>query len=535
MSLGRPTGGRHYKNAAHHETSCLNRLTIRGKISARKGNFARKRRMNRILIAGLFHETNTFLPGSTSQEECEFKRGRELLQTAGDGSPLGSAVETALHRGWEVVPAIDLRASPGPPLADDVVLEYVAELEHILLRSLSQGLQGIFLVLHGAMVSQSFDDVEGFLLKRIRRTLGGRSLPIVGVLDLHANFTLDMAENADALIAYRENPHRDAADAAARAMGLLGKLLSSNDLPAVVWVHPPILWPPTGTGTDVDPMRTLEIRAREIEQRRPKILAVNVLAGFAFADVPDAGLSFTAVTQGSPEAARAELNSLAALADELKMQGNVLELPVVEVMRKLAGHPRGPVILTEPSDNIGGGAPGDGTGLLRALLDYRIPKATVVLNDPRAVADLTPHVLGSRVTVRLGGRGSPLDAGPVRLEVELVSRSEGRFSLEDPRSHLASMVGQHIDMGPCAVVRSENLTILLTSLKTPPFDLGQLRSQGIEPESQFVIAVKAAVAHRQAYHPIAVAEYAVETPGPCSSRLQTFPYRKVQRPLFPLD
>ncbi|MCC6124551.1 MAG: M81 family metallopeptidase [Pirellulales bacterium] len=491
--------------------------------------------MNRILIAGLFHETNTFLPGSTAREECELRRGGELLQTAGDDSPLGTAVETAFHQGWEAIPAIDLRAAPGPPLADDLVLDYVAELEQILLRNLAQGLDGVFLVLHGAMVSATFDDVEGFLLKRLRRTLGGRPIPIVGVLDLHANFTREMAENADALLAYRENPHRDAADAAARAMRLLGNILQRGKRPATLWAHPPILWPPTGTDTGADPMRTLEARAREIELRCPEILAVNVLAGFAFADVPDAGVSFTAVTQGDPDAARAELDSLAALAEELKEQGNVHDLPVDEVMRKLARHPHGPVILTEPADNVGGGAPGDGTGLLRALLEYRIPDAVVVLNDPQALAELAPHELGSQIALNLGGRGSPLDAGPVRLEVELVSRSAGRFTLEDPHSHLASMHGRHIEMGPCAVVRHENLTILLTSRKTPPFDLGQLRSQGIAPEKQFVIAVKAAVAHRQAYDPIAAAEYAVDTPGPCASRLQSFPYRRVRRPIYPLD
>jgi microcystin degradation protein MlrC len=69
------------------------------------------------------------------------------------------------------------------------------------------------------------------------------------------------------------------------------------------------------------------------------------------------------------------------------------------------------------------------------------------------------------------------------------------------------MQGINVDMGPCAVVRVEGVIILLTSRKTPSFDLGQLRSQGIEPTSLSVIGVKAAVAHRRAYDPIAVASY----------------------------
>jgi microcystin degradation protein MlrC len=97
------------------------------------------------------------------------------------------------------------------------------------------------------------------------------------------------------------------------------------------------------------------------------------------------------------------------------------------------------------------------------------------------------------------------------------------------------MAGIHVEMGPCAVVRCEDVQILLTSRKTPPFDLGQLRSQGIMPEQQYAIVVKAAVAHRKAYDPIAATSYWVDTPGPCASNLRSFPYRKVQRPVYPLD
>ena len=107
-----------------------------------------------------------------------------------------------------------------------------------------------------------------------------------------------------------------------------------------------------------------------------------------------------------------------------------------------------------------------------------------------------------------------MSEGPVDLDVDLMSTSDGRFDLEDLNSHLASMSGVHIDMGLCATLRHDGVWILLTSRKTPPFDLGQLRSQGIVPERCTVIGVKAAVAHRRAYEPIQKASYTVTTPGP---------------------
>ncbi|HMH64174.1 MAG TPA: MlrC C-terminal domain-containing protein, partial [Rhizomicrobium sp.] len=122
------------------------------------------------------------------------------------------------------------------------------------------------------------------------------------------------------------------------------------------------------------------------------------------------------------------------------------------------------------------------------------------------------------------------------LDVELLSRSDGVFELEDRNSHIAGWLGTRLDvLGPTAVVRHRGLTIMLTSAKLPPFDLGQWRSQGIDPEKLSIIGVKAAVGHRQAYDPIASASFTVRTNGPCTSDLARLPYKNVRRPVFPLD
>lgn len=191
--------------------------------------------------------------------------------------------------------------------------------------------------------------------------------------------------------------------------------------------------------------------------------------------------------------------------------------------------------MIEPSDNIGAGAPGEGISLLKAFVEHRIPNAGVIINDPQAIAALNGMSPGDRRTLIMGGKSSPLYEAPYPLEVELVSRSDGRFTLEDPHSHLASMLGSQADMGPCAVVRHGGVTILLTTQPTPPFDLAQWRSQGIAPEKLFAIGIKAAVAHRQAYNPIARASLYVQTPGPCCTDLRLLPFQHIRRPVHPLD
>jgi len=163
----------------------------------------------------------------------------------------------------------------------------------------------------------------------------------------------------------------------------------------------------------------------------------------------------------------------------------------------------------------------------------RTIKATALLAIVFGIALVSP--IGGKITLAIGGKGSPLDPGPVSLDVELVSRSDGVFELEDKHSHLVGALGKIIHMGPSAVVRHRGLTILLTSKKLPPFDLGQWRSQGVNPEELSMIGIKAAVGHRVAYGKIAADEFTVNTSGPCTSDLTRLPYTKLRRPVFPLD
>lgn len=99
----------------------------------------------------------------------------------------------------------------------------------------------------------------------------------------------------------------------------------------------------------------------------------------------------------------------------------------------------------------------------------------------------------------IGGKSGEIGAEPLPLEVEVVRHTDGRFELEDPRSHLATRDGRYVEMGPCVLARHGSVIVLLTSRGTPPFDLGQWRSQGVDPEELFAVGIKAATEHRRAY------------------------------------
>lgn len=489
----------------------------------------------RILFGSFFHETHTFLEETTTWADFAVTRDADILDKVGDASPTDGFLTTARELGLTVVPTVDARVFPSGMVEDAALETFWQEFESRARPALAQGIDAIYLVLHGAMVTTSLTDPEGELLERIRGLPGAADLPIFGVFDLHANLTEQQCRLVNGLVAYRENPHTDARDAAVRATHLLDRALREGTSPRMTLCRLPILWAPPGTGTATDPMRALRQAMVEIETANPAVWAGNVVSGFSFADTPDTGVSLSLIHTGGVETVQADLLRLARLAWEIREKGAVDYPSVDEVLRNLPEQVDGPIILVEPSDNIGGGAPGDGTGVLRGLLEHQTEKALVAINDPVAVQGLFGAQVGNEVTLSIGGKGSKLDAGPVEISVTLVSRSDGDFQLEDPNSHLASMSGLSIAMGPTAVVRSGGVTILLTSRKTPPFDLGQFRSQGIEPTEFEVIGVKAAVAHRRAYDPIMGATFFVDTPGPCRSDLTAFPWQHLRRPVWPLD
>lgn len=485
-----------------------------------------------ILVAGLSHETHTFLPHFSSMDAFRISKGEQILDLRGDGSNIDGFLEVGETFGWEILPAVHISGKPGGLVPDSIVELFWNGILKAFESDNQNRIDGVLLDLHGAMVSQTYQDVEGEILRRLRDLTDAY---LVGVLDLHANFTAAMAEFSDGLVVFRKNPHTDSRESAVRAARLLGQLLQTGMRPITVRDQPSIVLPPTGTDTGSDPMCSLEVQARAIEKTFPDILVVNVFGGFAFADIPEAGVCFSAITLGDPAEAQQALKQLSRMAYDLKESGMPTLFSLDDALDKvLSTKSTGPSLLVEPADNIGGGGPGDLTHILKALVERQITNAGVIINDPQTVGVLRKHAPGAHIPVHIGGKSGVIGAQPLPLRVELVHLSDGVFKLEDPHSHLAA-IGNTIFMGPCAVVKHNRIWILLTSRPTPPFDLAQWRSQGIQPEELSVIAVKAAVAHRQAYDPIMSASFSVDTPGPCPENPSRLPYRHIRRPIFPLD
>lgn len=488
----------------------------------------------RVLLGGLFHETHTFLARRTGVDDfaaMALNLGQDVIdRNLGNASPTDGFLSVAIAAGWDIVPTIQMAAMPGGIVEEDAVRMFRRHFFPVLESTLDR-LDGIFLVLHGAMVSTASDDPEGDLLRDIRALLRqrGHEIPVVGVLDLHANVSPAMVANSTCLVAYRENPHNDARETAVRAARIVGDLMDRPGL-AQVYRPTPYVLPPTGVGTADHPMKAVLAAARAIEASDPEIVNINVMAGYSYADVPDCGFSLNASTRGDPVRASAHLGSLEEVLEHHLASGYPRDAGLDEVLAMVDALPPGPgpVLLVEPADNIGGGTPGDATDLLGPLLETGRRGVVAILADPAAVAACVAAGRGAEVALMIGGKTDEHHGVPIPFAGRVRNLTDGRFELENKQSHLASMLGSRADMGPCAVVENEQAIVLLTSRKMPPMDLGQLHSQGVRPEEANYVVVKAAVSHRDAYGPIARASFNVDSAGLCTSNLRRLPYRKLR-------
>jgi microcystin degradation protein MlrC len=485
----------------------------------------------RLLLAGLMHESNTFASTPANRrrfEEGSFATGQDILPIWKDAHhEFGGFIEGAARFGFDPVPSVMAWATPSGPV-DDAVLDEVTD--RIIADYRKSPTDGVLLALHGAMVTARHPSADMEVLRRVRAAIGP-TVPLVASLDFHANCDPRMAEYANALVGYQTYPHVDQRQRGLLAAELLVRTVCGEIKPFTHIAKRPMIANILGQATDREPMKGLMAIARDAE-RRPGVLSISVMGGFYYADVPWMGPSVIAVADGDHARAHATAEET---ADRMWAVRNELYVPCAspeEAVRRASAAPRGPVVLVDLGDNIGGGSAGDGTVLLAEMLRQRVTSGVVVLYAPDAVRECQRLGIGSRFARPVGGAVDRLHGGPVEVAGTITGLFDGTW-IETEARHGGR---RHNDQGPTAVVKLDSgLTLVLNSLQTPPFSLGQLTSLGIDPTALQMIVVKAAVAYKAAYAPVAAEVIEVDTPGVTAVNPARFTFHHIARPMFPLD
>jgi len=481
----------------------------------------------RIAVAGIYHETNTFAPGLTGIDsfQGEWVEGREafLRNYQGTRTSMGGVIEAAQRHGAELLPGCYAAATP----SGMVRAEAADELIDAVVDSIDDSADGLVLIMHGAMVSQQYPDLEGECLRRLRNRLG-RNFPVAMTLDLHANISPTMVELADVIVGYDTYPHVDIFERAVEAFDILVRIVRGEVRPVRAYKHSGMLVVPQGMMTEEGSMKELMDCAFAMEELSG-VLNVTVAGGFPYSDVPDAGMSFVVTADGDRELAERCVNELAELAWKRRDSFNVPYLEPRDAIREALSEPQGPVILSEGSDNVGGGGPGDATHLLAHMTDLPV-KSLIVIRDPDAVREAFAVGIGGTFAMDVGGKTDDVHGRPVAVRGTVRLLFDGRYRYVGPY-----MTGKHADMGRTAVVECGNLTVELTEKRVGPYDLGHVLYAGLWPEDFHIIVVKSAIAWQAAFGKFARRVINVDSPGCCSANLRHFEYRQVRRPVYPLE
>src|SRR5205085_8856878 len=393
-------------------------------------------------------------------------------------------------------------------------------------------IDGALLHLHGAMVSERYEDAEGEFLGRLRQRLGPEA-PIVVTLDLHANVTRRMADNANALIAYRTYPHIDYYERAWQGAELLERAMRGEIRPRTVIARRPMIYGLDHGRTQRGPMAELIDRGEALEASG-EALVVSICAGFSRANIRDVGPSVTVTADGNSERAQAIAEEFMDYAWETRDFTTVKLVSVAEAValarRGRAGDK--PLVVADYTDNPGGGGYGDATAFLKGLVEGGVePVAFHAICDPEAVAQGMRAGIGMQTTIAIGGKtDSRMGGGPLLLTGEVTHLSNGKFIAYGPMGG-----GVERDYGPSMVFRVGGIDIICISNNGQAVDLAQFTSLGIDPTRYTTVCVKSMQHFRAAFEPIAREVILVDTGALCSEHYTPELFDKVRRPVWPLD
>ena len=486
----------------------------------------------RVAIAGFQHETNTFAPGATSL--ADFERGgawpamlheADMLAMAGLNIPMGGFLEAA--QDFDLVPILWTSAEPGGTVTDeafDTIAAMICE------RLAAAGpLDGVYLDLHGAMVTATHDDGEAELLRRVREVVG--ALPVAVSLDLHANISHALAERASTLAIYRTYPHVDMAATGARAAALLAAEISRGGPFERAFAQIDLVIPITAQPTPREPAGRLY---RALDEARD-VASSDFALGFPPADIPDVG-PFAVAYGETREAAEAEVARIAALVAGAEAEFADPLVPAREAVARamaIARTATGPVLICDPQDNPGAGATGNTTGVLQALVEVPVeaqsddacPACLGLFFDPALATQAHEAGEGATIDAGFGPADTPFAPGQLRHRARVVRLSDGRFQGTGP-----FYGGSAMDLGRCARLRLEGteVEVVVSSARAQNADRAMFTHIGIEPTRYAIVAVKSAVHFMADYAPIAADILFAEAPGANPCRLAALPYTRLR-------
>jgi microcystin degradation protein MlrC len=469
-------------------------------------------------------ECATFLPHVTGHEvfEAGTVRGQDLIATfRSSNTVMGGFLRMLDAAGAEAVPI--LHADGGAAgLADQASVAANRQEIMDIIAEVRDGVDGVLLHLHGAMVTQDELDPDARTLDAIRQAAGPH-MPIMVALDYHANLDPQSIAGATAVFGYRYSPHIDMGATGERAAQCLLKSLKGEIRPAMALARPGLILPSIFSATDLVPLKGLVERAKRASDDDAGYRDVSLFAGFAYADVPNCGVSVVAVVDGAVEEAQALADDLSKEVDRHR-QALAAPVPVygleegVEKACAIAGRSDRPVVILEHADRAN-----DSTHGLRHLLALsdQMRIAVPFLWDPESVAEAIAAGQGEEVELCLGGHSAPKAGGPIRVtaRVDAVKRDFRYRGTGEMRA------GSEVRLGDSVLLDVGGMKISVTSLSQSAIDFDPFLQFGLNPADFDIVLLRSKTHFRAAWDSFAAAIVIIDTEDYGPADISTLPYK----------
>lgn len=485
----------------------------------------------RIAIGAIHHETNCFAkePTLLAYFEAGQAVGNRIIENRkGTRSYLGGMIDELTARGVEVVGGYDASTMPSGIIAKEAAETIAQRMTDTMWQAhLEQPLDAIALNLHGAGAAQEHPDLEGYVLSVLRARFG-KDMPIGIVMDLHANMTQEMIDLSDVAVGVKCYPHVDEYEAARIMTGMLYDVVTTGVRPCKKLIKLPWYIVSAAGVTLSGPAAQVKQYCLEVE-RDEDVLQASFFHGFPYGDVPACGVSVVTMAK-TQYAADESAMKLARFAWNLRQVFTPKVFDAWEAVEEALRH-EGIVVIGESSDNPGGGAPGDGTYLLKAMIAKNEPGSVFMgIYDPEVVKQARKIGVGGVLSCLLGGKTDDLHGTPIALNANILAFSDGRFV-----NRSAMGQGTVYDMGDTVLLQEGNVKIIVVSKRLQPKDDGLMETVGIDYRQQRLIAVKSSHHFKAWWMEHSNAIVNADPPGIHCANLSCFDFKHASKSYYPLQ
>lgn len=480
----------------------------------------------RIAVGGIEHETNTYRASDADLADFHVVRGNDLLsENIGVRTYLGGMLDAAATLDATVFPTLHATAEPAGVISEATYRGLLDELLERLAEALP--VDAVGLSLHGAGIARGTENIEVDICRRVR-DLVGPDVKIVITLDLHGNLSPELFELVDVASGTRDAPHTDMFERGRDAVSLIPQLLDGSVNPVIHLERVPLLLPP---------VTTLKGGAAEINricrsfETDDDVIACTFFHGFPYADTRFCGVSVLAMTNGNATKASEIAKAVARAIWDTRANIPAKSFTPKDAVRLALAETATPVAVLDGADNTGGGCPGDGTFVLRAMLEAKPANSCFgVICDPEVVAQAHKTGPGATIEVLLGGKSDDMHGEPVAVVAYVKTLTDGRFVRTSPAGE-----GTLENVGRTARLQIEGVDVIVVTKRYQPFDPEIFSLHGIDVRRSKIVGLKSTNHWRAGFEGVVTSDFLADSPGLMSQDVSRFKYEQVPRPVWPLN